>query len=240
MNPLVLAAQFLGISTFVTLIWLVVRAFRKHAGWGFAVLLFSPIGAALFGARYWDDEKKPFLAYGTSLVATLTLGIYLFTTQGGMELVHTVYKVKNGIHTQSLNTEDTSNFMDANLTFYENPDMRDEGQPEPTPEPGELTEEINDAASPDIPDAAETSKEAVAKPVRYRLAYVPIRMDKIGDFVGSVVKVTRKNVPEKEYRLTGASAGKLELVQRTSGGSFSFKYRKRDIEKIRVLVSLPY
>ena len=90
MNPLVLAAQFLGISTFVTLIWLVVRAFRKHAGWGFAVLLFSPIGAALFGARYWDDEKKPFLAYGTSLVATLTLGIYLFTTQGGMELVHTV------------------------------------------------------------------------------------------------------------------------------------------------------
>jgi hypothetical protein len=65
-------------------------------------------------------------------------------------------------------------------------------------------------------------------------------MDKIGDYVGSVVKVTRKNVPEKEYRLTGASGSKLQLVQRTSGGSFSFKYRKRDIEKIRVLVNKPY
>jgi len=241
MNSLVLAAQFLGLSTLVTLIWLVVRAFRKHAGWGFTVLLFSPIGAALFGARYWDDEKKPFLAYSISLVATLTLGIYLFTTQGGMELVRTAYNIQNDIHPQSLNNaEDTSDFMHANLTFYENPDVQYGEQPEPASKPGEPTEETHDAASPNLPDSTGTSEKAVAKPVRYRLAYVPIRMNKIGDYVGSVVKVTRKNVPEKEYRLTGASAGKLQLVQRTSGGSFSFKYRKRDIEKIRVLVSLPY
>jgi len=240
MNSLVLATQFLGLSTLVTLIWLVVRAFRKHAGWGFAVLLFSPIGAALFGARYWDDEKKPFLAYSTSLVAALSLGIYLFSTQGGMELAPTAYKTKNDTHPQVLNAEDTSNLLHAKLTFYENSDQQAGEQPESAPELDEPREETNELATPHIPDSTSTSEETVAKPVRYRLAFVRIRMDKIEDYVGSVVKVTRKNVPEKEYRLTGASGGKLQLVQRTSGGSFSFKYRKRDIEKIRVLVSLPY
>ncbi len=240
MNALVLAAQFLGLSTLVTLVWLVVRAFRKHAGWGITVLLFSPLGAALFGTRYWDEEKTPFLAYSASLVATLTLGVYLFTTQGGMELVRTMYSIQNDDHSQTLDAENPSNFMHANLSFYENPDLQNEDQPAPAPVPDKLATETNEPASPDIPDSAGISEEEVAKPVRYRLTYVPIRMEKIGDYVGSVVKVTRKNVPEKEYRLTGASAGKLQLVQRTSGGSFSFKYRKRDIEKIRVLVSIPY
>ncbi len=246
MNSLILAAQFLGLSTLVTLIWLVVRAFRKNAGWGFTVLLFSPLGAALFGARYWDDEKKPFLAYSTSLVATLTLGVYLFTSQGGMEMIRTAYNVDNDVHSPALDAEDPSNFMHASLTFYENPNQQAEDQPEPALEHDELTEETNEPVSPgnpgsqDTTDASGASEEAVAKPVRYRLTYVPIRTDKIGDYVGPVVKVTRKNVPEKEYRLTGVSAGKLQLVQRTSGGSFSFKYRKRDVEKIRVLVSLPY
>ena len=243
MNALVLAAQFLGLSTLVTLIWLVVRAFRKNAGWGFTVLFFSPLGAALFGARYWNEEKKPFIAYSTSLLATLTLGVYLFTNQGGMELLRTAYNVQNDTPPQALGAQDPSNFMHTNLTFYENPDQRTEDQPEPTLEPDEQTEETSElvsSVSPDTTDAAGTSEEAVAKPVRYRLSFVPIRMNKISDYVGSVVKVTRKNVPEKEYRLTGVSAGKLQLVQRTSGGSFSFKYHKRDIEKIRVLVSLPY
>jgi hypothetical protein len=243
MNPLVLAALFLGLSTLVTLIWLVVRAFKKHAVWGLAVLLLSPIGAALFGVRYWNDEKKPFLAYSTSMVAALSLGIYLFATQGGMELVRTAYNVQNGTLPHAANEEDTSNFLHTNLTFYENPDLRAGDQPEPGPELDETNVETNDSGSLETQDSTSTSEEAeeaVARPVRYRLAYVPIRMDKIGDYVGSVVKVTRKNVPEKEYRLTGASGSKLQLVQRTSGGSFSFKYRKRDIEKIRVLVNKPY
>jgi hypothetical protein len=243
MNPLVLAALFLGLSTLVTLIWLVVRAFKKHAVWGLAVLLLSPIGAALFGVRYWNDEKKPFLAYSTSMVAALSLGIYLFATQGGMELIRAANNARNGTQPQSLNKEDTSNFLHANLTFNENTDTPSGEQPELALKPDEPAEQTDDSVSPDIQDSTSTSEEAeeaVARPVRYRLAYVPIHMDKIGDYVGSVVKVTRKNVPEKEYRLTGASGSKLQLVQRTSGGSFSFKYRKRDIEKIRVLVNKPY
>ena len=60
------------------------------------------------------------------------------------------------------------------------------------------------------------------------------------NYIGSTVKIIRKGVLEKEYRLTGASANRLQLAQRNTAGTYSFSYNTRDIEKIRVLVKEPY
>jgi pantoate kinase len=71
-------------------------------------------------------------------------------------------------------------------------------------------------------------------------AKAAIKVADAKNHVGSTVKVTRKNVPEKEYRLIGASGRRLELTQNAGRGSYSFHYNIRDIEKIRVLTRQQY
>ena len=84
------------------------------------------------------------------------------------------------------------------------------------------------------------AKKVEAKQERYRLVYLPIDVADAKNYVGSTVKVTRRNVPEKEYRLIGSSGRKLEFSQRAGRGSYSFQYNTRDIEKIRVLTKQHY
>jgi len=84
------------------------------------------------------------------------------------------------------------------------------------------------------------SKKAKQEQERYRLEYKPIPVSEAKNYVGYTVKVIRKGVQEKEYRLTGATATRLHFAQRNSYGSYSFSYKTRDIEKIRVLIKQPY
>ena len=69
---------------------------------------------------------------------------------------------------------------------------------------------------------------------------MPIKVKDAKNLVGSTVKGTRKNVPEKEDRLIGASCRRLKLAQKAGQGSYSFHYNTRDIEKIRVLTRQQY
>lgn len=69
MNLLVLLMPVLGLAALAAFIWLVVVAFQRSAMWGVLVLLFSPITAIVFAVMYWDDSKKPFLAYVGSCAA---------------------------------------------------------------------------------------------------------------------------------------------------------------------------
>jgi hypothetical protein len=75
---------------------------------------------------------------------------------------------------------------------------------------------------------------------RYRLSYKDIRIADARNYIGATVKVTRKNVLEKEYRLAGVTGDSLKFAQKNRSGSFSFAFKKRDIEKIRVLIKEPY
>ena len=84
------------------------------------------------------------------------------------------------------------------------------------------------------------SKKVIIKQERYRLVYLPINVADAKNHIGSTVKVKRKNVPEKEYRLIGSSGKRLEFSQRAGRGSYSFHYEPRDIEKIRVLTKQLY
>jgi hypothetical protein len=77
-------------------------------------------------------------------------------------------------------------------------------------------------------------------PKRYRLAYIPIQPGDAKNYIGASVKVIRKNKMEKEYILTDTSPGRLHLVKKKQGGSFSFKLRHQDIERLRVLVQQAY
>jgi signal transduction histidine kinase len=269
MDKLPLLIQLSAIMTFLALIWLSVHAFRKQAGWGFLVLLLSPVGASIFGIRYWADEKKAFLAYLGSFTLCLSLGIYLFSSWGGWELVHAYYRVQQGMQAQNLNREDATAFIHTSLDFSEKAGLNPEDQQQfnavrmhlaeleereqarqieaakTGPDVAEeVTEEVTEEkpAEPggEEPAHVATTGKAGAGKERYRLAYRPIPVSEAQNYIGYTVKVTRKGVQEKEYRLTGATANKLRFAQRINGGSYSFSYHIRDIEKIRVLTQQPY
>ena len=249
MNTLLLIAQLFGLTATIALLWLVVRAFKKHIGWGFAVLLLSPFAATFFGIKYWDKEKKPFLAYISTFTTALALGLYVFTAWGGWDLVQASQQVRQGIQNEDLTETDARAFMNAGLSFIE----KAKPAPEDQQQLDMIREELNRqqaAGSAETPVTAPVPKKkvydlsSIARKVkprekRYRLTYVPIEVTEAKDYVGSTVKVTRRNVPEKEYRLTGATSNSLEFAQRNSHGSFSFKFRHSDIEKIRVLTTQP-
>lgn len=244
MDFLPLITQLLSLTATVALIWLVVRAFRKHPGWGFAVLLLSPISATVFGLKYWETEKKPFLAYIASFCLAVSTGMYLFISWGGADVIRSAHTVHQGIQSQNLEAGDAAGFMKANLNFIENANAGQMKQEDPAlavvPDTAEADESENPAQASADNETTEQQAEKKPKRVRTRLTYIPIQVSDAGKYVGHTVKVKRRNVPEKEYRLTGASGQHLEFSQRMGAGTFSFQYRASDIEKIRVLTKQPY
>lgn len=251
MDYLLLLTKLSGIMTLLALLWISIHAFRKHTAWGFLVLLLSPIGASIFGISHWATEKKPFLAYITSLTLCLTLGVCLFSSWGGWELVQAYSRVEQGVKTQSLSREDASAYIHTSLDFSERSGLDPEDQQQfkamrrhlAQLDEAERVKAVQEAAAEaqakeDL-SLATISKKVQPEQERYRLEYRPITLDDAKNYVGYTVKVIRKGVQEKEYRLTGATANRLQFAQRNSYGTYSFSYRTRDIEKIRVLTRQP-
>lgn len=250
MNILPIITQIAGIFTLVALIWLSVRAFMKNPAWGLAVMLLSPLSAAFFGFKYWREEKKAFLTYMTTFVTAATLALYLFTTWGGWELVRATQLVNRGIQSRMLTTRDAEHFMKASLSFTEKSGLHIPNEARMEQVSKKLASEAEakaaweqatvESAEDDNLDIDTISKKVAVTKERYRLVYLPIKVVDAKNHVGSTVKVKRKNVPEKEYRLIGASGRRLELTQHAGRGSYSFHYNTRDIEKIRVLTKVQY
>jgi len=250
MNILPLITITTSIFTLIALICLTTLAFRKSPAWGFAVMLLSPVGATLFGIKYWKEEKKTFLIYISTFATTTALALYLFTTWGGWELVRATYHVNRGIEAQMLTARDAEHFMKTSLSFTEKSGLNIQNEARMAQVNRKLASEAAakatseqaaaESGTDDNLDIDSIAKKVTVENERYRLEYMPINVADAKNYVGSTVKVTRKNVPEKEYRLIGASGRKLELAQNTGHGSYSFRYNTRDIEKIRVLTRQQY
>ena len=245
MNTLPLITQLFALLASASMIWLIIRAFKTHPGWGFAVLLLSPVSAIVFGVKYWDKQKQPFLLYVTTLTATLVLCIYLFTVSGGMELLrfsatfqqqaqgHTLANYgKADLRRASFSAGDTSA---EDGMFRQDPDFSNNHISANSPG-DETTETPQEETAGDDNGPAVKNK----KTVRYRLKYIPIKLSEIKKHIGTTAKITRKNVEEKEYMITGASPKHIELAQRSKHGKFSFHFKNSDVEKIRVLVKEAY
>ncbi len=77
-------------------------------------------------------------------------------------------------------------------------------------------------------------KTRAARPVKSRLVYVPIKLSEASDYIGQVVKVTRKDSTEQQVLLTRVSPAGMHFERRKYGGTFSFSYRSKDIEALKV------
>jgi len=229
MDTLPLITQIFGLIALGALIWLTIRAFKINPGWGFAVLLLSPFSAAVFGVRYWEEQREPFLLYITTFTATFALCVYLFAVSGGLELLGMSTSSQQGMQpgTGRGNTMHTGYAVEGTPVFND----------------GSVTDEIASTLDAETGETEFSEDEADAKqqePVRYRLTYVPIKLTEAKNYVGVTAKIKRKNVREKEYRIIGVSPRYIELAQRSKGGQFSFRIKNSDIENIRVLVNETY
>ena len=235
MDTLPLVTQMFGLIAFGALIWLTIRAFRKNPGWGIAVLLLSPFSATVFGVKHWNEEREPFLLYITTFTATFALCAYLFAVSGGLELLGLSASLQRGMQIQALATPGRENFMHASYSAEETPVFSHKLVTD------EITGVLNTRTHAE--EIAVIEDEPVTKekePLRYRLTYIPIKLSEIQDYIGAIAKITRKNVREKEYLITGASPRHIELALRRRGGQFSFHFKNSDIDTIRVLVNKAY
>jgi hypothetical protein len=250
MNSLTVITQFTGFTALVSFLWLLSRAFNRHTGWGLAVLLFSPLSALAYGIKYWKNDRLPLLAYLSTTVTAFALCLYLFTSWGGLELLHASQQVQQGLATQSLTKRDTEALMTISKSFDEQSGLDTQSWKLMKRAQREIAMQEEMRAAEERARIEADSKQPfnfdnITKKVkpeqeRYRLTYVPINIADAKNYVGSTVKITRKNVVEKEYRLVGASGNRIELTQRSGSGSYTFRYRHSDIEKIRVLTKRPY
>ena len=250
MNDLTLVAQLTLFTAIASFIWLVVRAFRNNYGWGTVVLFFSPVGAAVYGIKYWKTEKLPFLAYTMTSVTSIALCLYLFSAWGGWELLRVSQQVQQGIESHTLTEKDIQALVTISQIFDEHSglDMQSSNLLQLARRELDLQAErlaVEAATKAEAARQESLGFENIARKVRpeqerYRLAYKTIKVADARNYVGSTVKVTRKNVVEKEYRLVKASDNQLEFVQRAGSGSYTFRFRNSDIEKIRVLTKQPY
>jgi len=247
MNILTQVALLAGLIAFVSLLWLVGRAFAKHPVWGLAVLFLSPLASAAFGIRYWRDEKGPFLVHVATLTVAVTLGLYGVAAGGGWNALRSAFLVPQPatFHSPSravgmtfvptsLNADSLSPAV-QNARGIANGAHPARGQPvqQGATAPATSTE-TRANTEPGTPTVF--SAKPIAPKISYRASYVPIDPSMAGDYVGLTVKVKRLNRPEQDCVLRRVSPTTLAFEQHTRGGTFSFEYRQRDIEKLRVLV----
>ncbi len=247
MNFQIVIALVLAAIALLTYLWLALRAFRVHPGWGAGVMFLFPLAAIPFGLRFWETEKKPFLLSLVSVGAAVGLSLHLFGSWGGWELLDANNLVQRGIATQQLTREDAESFLRISHDFRQlsgfSPGTDDTERflaqyLRQAAEQQALARANQDRhASQDDPAAPPINeKPDSASEEHTRLVYRAIPLDQARRYIGATVKVTRRNVGEKEYRLTGVTARSLQFAQRNTNGAYSFAFRLKDIEKLRVLI----
>ncbi|MGB7932657.1 MAG: hypothetical protein WCH04_10620 [Gammaproteobacteria bacterium] len=248
MNILSQIALLAGLIAGISLIWLAVRAFGKHVAWGLVVLFLSPLAAVIFGIRYWRDEKGPFLVYVATFSIAMTLGLYVFTLQGGWNTVRTALRNQQYVDLQISSGNGKMSFVHTSLNSVAEKPVRNDkaaAQPEqakPVPHnTAGLTTNAGRQVAPEKGTPAVTSAKPTAEKKRYRAGYVAIPPSLADDYIGMTVKVKRMNRPEQDCVLRSVTPAGLGFEQHVrGGGTFSFKYRQSDIEKLRVLVKQAY
>ena len=104
----------ISIISLVAFGFLLVSSFKRSVLWGLAVLLL-PFTTLFYGIKYWQEVKKPFLAYvGANTLSLAAVG-FMFVQMGGMQAIEMAGKINDGIMTE----QDAAQFMMAAMDGVE-------------------------------------------------------------------------------------------------------------------------
>jgi len=239
----------------VGFIWLCVIAFRRHTGWGLAVLFLSPITAIVFAIKYWQESKKPFLVYMGSCVASVALGFYMFAAIGTQMMAMAenlpadqADVVMPGMPSQAkAPTDETATAVpvagaldpeeEAELRRAQS--LRETQDDEPNDSASGATRDVTaSVGSGPASDAsallggAGTGGGNLSDLVPPGFHVVPV--DQAAQHLGKNIRVVSKTGQEIRGKLTEAEPGMLLVERNLSGGTVTFEMAARDIQTLLV------
>jgi hypothetical protein len=159
-----------SIVSLVGFVWLCVKAFREHIGWGLAVFFLSPVGAIVFAIKHWEDSKKPFLIYAGSTVMFFVLAIAAFSTMGGFQMLDMAHRMSQG---EEISDAEAAEFMQAQIDRMESSGMLSDADEAELRKMKEMIAGIQQEASGAV--KSETTTTALSSPSSGGAVYVPSR-----------------------------------------------------------------
>jgi hypothetical protein len=245
-ETLYLAFSLAALVALVSYIWLVVVAFKKSVGWGFAVMLLSPITAIIFAIKNWRKSKKPFLIYITTSTACYAYIGYIFVYLGGLEMMDMAQRMQQG----KFSEQEAVQFMEKTMDRMATSGMLGAQEKKELQEIQGMFQQMKkgtaDAKKEEAPPLAKASagkvgvtpeKEAevrVASAEPTAPAYKPIAVAEAGKYVGANIKVVGKDGVVHKGILKEVNPDRLVLETWVYDGTFGFELRSTDIESLQV------
>lgn len=188
---------------------LVVHAFKKSATWGLAVFALSPITPVIYGIKYWDEVKKPFLVFSISFVLLMFVAPVLIFTDAGVDQLFT----KPGI---------------------EQPRSRRALMRVKRPSPQRVIAPVPEKAA--VLEHRESRRRPITAPdpVSEGPRFKVISPAEARHYIGARVVYTGRNDVERKGRLIGVSGDRLRIERRMGRGKASFDYKAHEIKSLKV------
>lgn len=190
---------------------LVVHAYKKSATWGLAVFALSPITPVIYGIKFWDEVKKPFLVFSISFVLLMFVAPQLMFTDGGVDQLFT----EPGI---------------------EQPRSRRAPMRVKRPSPQRVVAPVPEKAA--VLEHRESRRRPITAPdpVSEGPRFKVISPAEARDYIGARIVFTGRNDVERKGWLIGVSGDRLRIERRVSRGKVSYEYKARDIKSLKVLL----
>ncbi|HXV76488.1 MAG TPA: hypothetical protein VD788_09230 [Candidatus Polarisedimenticolaceae bacterium] len=252
-----------GLIGFVGYVWLCVVAFRRHVGWGLAVLFLSPVAAVFFAIKNWTEARKPFLVYVMSLVMTVGLAVYTFSAFGGFKMMAMAEQIQNGELSEDeaavrmleqmdrsglLNDEQRAELKRMQQAVVE---AKRQADAEPAPVHGSTVTPVSlppperVAAepvatvdrSPRVDDDGSLDADPTYDDPAVELVppgYRQIDPGEAGDYLGRDIRIVNKDGSEHSGRLAEFESGVLLVERQLSSGTISFELSASDVDSLLV------
>lgn len=246
MNTLYYLFNLAALVALVSYIWLVIVAFKKSIGWGFAVLLLSPITAIIFANKNWRKSKKPFLIYITTSTACFAYVGYIFVYLGGLDMVDMAQKIQQG----KFSEQEAAQFMEKTMDRMASSGLLDEHDKKQLQQMQSAFQKtktgVSDAQKEGAVPLTETgigkvggtpeeeAEGGVASAEPTAPEYKPIAVAEAGNYVGANIKVVGKDGVVHKGILKEVSTDRLVLETWVYDGTFGFELRSADIKSLQV------
>lgn len=237
MQILGLLLPVFGLIAFAAFVWLLVVAFRQSALWGVLVFLLSPISAVLFAVKYWDEARKPFLAYAGSIAGCIVLAVIMIGFVGA-PMVQMAAQMNEG----EVGQDEAVEVMEETMDRMETTGMLDaEDKAELGEMRGVLDPMKEDAQET---DPAEGVKVALLETESDPESALTARSNRPGDkvsireienFVGERLRVVTEDGVEFVGAYIGRSGDELEFAKNLSAGTFAVHYRPDDLRSLHLV-----
>lgn len=248
MASTIMTAGLFGIIVLVSFIWLVVVAFKRHIGWGFAVLLLSPIAAIIFAIMYWRESKYPFLVYIVAAGIQLSYAFKMFNEMGGGDIYELTQQIGQGhLNDKQAAIEFQRRFADRMLDngqitqeqYEQLLDKLEQSGPPSKQQDETAVEEMLQRIVSELPDTSQEGKVraklAAPKPVvvePVKKEPVAIFVGDVSDHIGKTLIVTLRNGLIREGVLTEIKGATIIIKRPYRGGHTTYKIYRGNIDTL--------